>query len=87
VLRPYRFLTEPARTAKGKALLVLALHAGGMGAGDIRRITGCPAASIRRYVADFEAGRAQTSFEPYRGRDLTPSDLCRLHGTWHTVRP
>jgi hypothetical protein len=85
VLRPYRFLIEPARTAKGKALLVLALHARGMSAEEIRKVTGCPPASIRRYVGDFEAGRAQTSFEPYRGKDLTPADLCRLHGTWHAV--
>jgi hypothetical protein len=85
VMRPYRFLSEPARTAKGKALLVLALHARGTGAEEIRRLTGCPPASICRYVADFEAGRAQTSFEPYRGRDLTPADLCRLHGTWLAI--
>ncbi len=85
VLRPYRFLSEPRRTAKGKLLLVLALHARGMGPEEIRRVTGCPAASIRRYIADFEKGRGQTSFEPYRGKDLGPADLCRLHGTWHAV--
>jgi 3-methyladenine DNA glycosylase Mpg len=85
LLRPYRFLNEPRRTAKGKLLLVLALHARGRSAEDIRALTGCPAGTIRRYIADFEAGRAQASFDAYRGRDLGPADLCRLHGTWHAI--
>jgi 3-methyladenine DNA glycosylase Mpg len=85
VLRPYRFLTEPRRTAKGKPLLVLALHTRGMSPEEINRLTGCPLASVRRYVADFEAGRLVTDFAPYSGRDLTPADLCKLHGTWHAV--
>ncbi len=85
MLRPYRFLSEPRRTAKGKALLVLALHARDLSPEEIREVTGCPAATIRRYIADFEKGRAQTSFESYRGKDLGPADLCRLHGTWHAV--
>lgn len=85
VLRPYRFLTEPRRTAKGKGLLVLALHAGGLGVEEIRQLTGSPAASIRRSVAAFEAGRGVADFAGYRGRDLSHADLNRLHGTWHTV--
>jgi hypothetical protein len=83
ILRRYRYLTEPRRTAKGKPLLVLALHAQGLDAEAIHQWTGCPRQSIQRYVADFEAGRQVKDFAPYLGIDLTPRDLCRLHGTWH----
>ena len=53
ILRPYRYLTEPRRTAKGKAYLVLALYAQGVAPGDIPGLTGCPAKSVRRYIEDF----------------------------------
>src|SRR5262249_26111905 len=54
VLRPYRYLTEPRRTAKGKPLLVLALHVGGADPERIRALTGCSRQAIARYLADFE---------------------------------
>lgn len=80
LLRPYRFLTEPRRTAKGKPHLVLALHRAGEPADRIRAATGCPAAAIARYVAAFEAGKAEADAGPYLGREMTTADLCRLHG-------
>jgi hypothetical protein len=83
ILRPYRYLTEPRRIAKGKPLLVLSLHAQGMDPDAIHRLTGCPRQSVCRYIADCEAGRQAADFAPYFGRDLSPGDLCRLHGTWH----
>jgi hypothetical protein len=85
VMRPYRFLSQPQRTAKGKAHVVLALHAAGEDARSIREVTGCPERSLRTWVADFEAGRQQTDFAPYVGIDLGPRELCRLAGTWHAV--
>lgn len=85
ILQPYRYLTEPRRTAKGKALLVLALHAQGIDADTISRLTGCPRHSVKRYPADYAAGQAEPDFAGYVGVDLKPRDLCRLIGAWHAV--
>ncbi len=83
--RTYRYLSEPRRIAKGKLYLVLALHASGASADKIREITGCPKATVARYVADFEAGRQNADFGPFFGAELKPADLCRVHGVWHAV--
>ena len=83
ILRPYRYLTEPRRTAKGKLYLVLALYAQGVTPDDIPGLTGCPAKSVERYIEDFEAVRQEPDFGAYFGKELGPKDLCRLHGTWH----
>jgi hypothetical protein len=83
ILRPYRYLTEPRGTAKGKTYLVLALYAEGTKPEKIQQLTGCPKKSIERYIADYEAGKAEPNFDRYLGKDLTPTELCRLHGTWY----
>jgi hypothetical protein len=83
VLRPYRYLTEPRRIAKGKAQLVLALHAQGMSPEEIHNLCGCPKGTVQRYIKDFEEGRQDGDFDPYYGIDLAPKELCRLHGVWH----
>jgi hypothetical protein len=83
--RTYRYLSEPRRIAKGKLYLVLALHAGGASPEAIRATTGCPMATVARYVADFEAGRLNADFGPFFGAELKPVDLCRIHGVWHAV--
>jgi hypothetical protein len=80
LLRRYRYLSEPRQTAKGKPLMVLAGLQDGLTPEAIRDLTGCPLATVRRYQADFEAGRAETDLTPYLGRDLSTADLCRLHG-------
>ncbi|HWG41657.1 MAG TPA: hypothetical protein VN688_02645 [Gemmataceae bacterium] len=82
VMRPYRYLTQPRRTKKGKIHMVLALHARGESLDDIQRLTNCPRRAIERYVAAFEAGRAEADFTPYFGIDLGPSELCKLYGVW-----
>jgi hypothetical protein len=84
VMRPYRYLTEPRRTKKGKIYIVLALHARGDGIGAIQRLTNCPRRSVERYIAEFEKGRKEADFAPYFGRDLGPADLCQLYGVWST---
>jgi hypothetical protein len=83
ILKPYRYLSEPRKTAKGKPLMVLAMHARGASVEEITKATGCPRMSVERYVADFEAGRGHSDFAAYLGTELKPADLCRLHGTWH----
>jgi hypothetical protein len=83
IMRPYRYLSEPRRIAKGKIHMVLALHAQGKGAGEITEACGCPRGTVQRYVEDFEAGRQEADFGPFWGIDLGPRDLCKLHGVWH----
>ena len=82
-MRAYRYLADPRRTAKGKPHMVLALHARGVPPDEIQQQTGCPRAAVGRYIADFEAGRQQPDFGPYYGKDLSPKELCQLHGTWY----
>jgi hypothetical protein len=78
--RHYRFLTEPARIAKGKPHMVMGLHRLGRKPEEIRQVTNTPARSIAMYVAEYENGRRAGRFEDYFGREIGPRDLCRLHG-------
>lgn len=80
IVRRYRFLSEPKRTAKGKLHLVLALHGEGKSAEEIHEITGCPSATIRRYLRDYEAGTHLSNLNSLIGFELGPADLCKLHG-------
>jgi hypothetical protein len=84
LLRSYRYLSEPRRTSKGKAYLVLSQHTQGSDPATIRQLTGCTQPALQRYLANFEEGRQSTDFGPFFGKELTPKDLCRLHGVWHT---
>jgi 3-methyladenine DNA glycosylase Mpg len=86
LMRPYRYLVEPHRISKGKLHVVLALHARGVGIEKIYEMTRCPKKSIRAYIDAHEAGRGQADFSPYCGIDLSPLDLCRLHGLWQNSR-
>ena len=82
LMRRYRYLSDPRRTAKGKPHMVLALHADGKTVDEIYDLTGCTRSAIQRYIDDYESGRGDGDFSSYIGKDLTPKDLCRLHGTW-----
>jgi hypothetical protein len=82
IMRSYRYLSEPKRVAKGKLHMVLAEHARGSPAEQITKVTGCPRATVQRYVADFEEGRAKGDLSPFWGIDLGPRDLCQLYGAW-----
>jgi hypothetical protein len=87
LLRSYRYVAEPRRTAKGKPHMVLPLLADGIAADEVSRLTGCPPAAVRRYAAAFEAGRSEPTPEPYYGRDLGTPELCRLYGLWRERWP
>jgi hypothetical protein len=78
VARPYRFLTEPSKTKKGKVQLVVALHREGMAPREITKTTGATAASVERYIELYEQGRNRKPAE-LRG-DLSPKELCELLG-------
>jgi hypothetical protein len=85
VMCSYRLLTEPRRIAKGKPQIVLGRHVEGASEEEIHRLTGCPLRTMRSYCAAFESARGERDFTPFRGRNLTPNDLCRLYGVWWTV--
>ncbi len=80
LLKPYRFLSEPSRTAKGKVYLVLALHKQGRSIEEIRDVTGCPPGTIKRYIEDYTLGTKESDLSAYGGLDLGPRELSRLHG-------
>jgi hypothetical protein len=80
LVRPYRYMSEPVRTSKGKHYLILALHQHGLSVDDIRELTGSTKKSIQTLIADFEAGKKEKDLKPYTGVDLKPKDLARLHG-------
>lgn len=82
LFRNYRFLSEPRRTAKGKPHMVLPWVAMGMPVDSIPPLTGCPLAAIRRYAAEFAAGRLLTDPAPFYGRELSTKDRCQLYGLW-----
>lgn len=82
LLRSYRYVADPKKTAKGKPHMVLPLLAEGVAADEVTRVTGCPLAAVKRYAAAFAAGRSETTAELYYGRELSTTDLCRLYGLW-----
>jgi len=84
MLRSYRYLAEPKKTAKGKPHMVLPLIAAGQSPEDITLLTGCPVATVRRYAADFASGRTLVTAEPYYGKEMSTADLCKLYGLWWT---
>jgi hypothetical protein len=80
LLAPYRFLTEPRRTAKGKVQLVLSLHRQGYQEDRIKEMTGCPITAIRRYVVALREVTPETALAEFAGKDLGTRELCMLHG-------
>jgi hypothetical protein len=82
LLRSYRYLADPRRTAKGKPHMVLPLIASGKKTEEVTALTGCPTATVKRYAADFAVGRLLTDPAPFFGRELTTKDLCQLYGLW-----
>jgi hypothetical protein len=82
LFRPYRYLSEPQRTKKGKPHMVLPGIASEYAAEVISEYTGCPTATVKRYAADFATGRLLTDPAPYYGQELSTADLCKLYGLW-----
>ena len=82
LMKNYRYLSEPRRIGKGKQHMALGLYASGLTAVEVREKTGCTRGALERYVADFEEGKKETSFDPYFGIELGPKELARLYGLW-----
>lgn len=76
--RPYRFLIDPASVRKGRQNLVIGLHQAGRAPAAIAALTGVSPRHVERYVAAFEAGRADDP-ATYQ-RSLSGDELCRLLG-------
>ncbi|MCB9569955.1 MAG: hypothetical protein H6710_22505 [Myxococcales bacterium] len=76
--RPYRFLIDPANVRKGRQNLVIGLHQAGRAPAAIAALTGVSPRHVERYVAAFEAGRADDP-ATYQ-RSLSGDELCRLLG-------
>ncbi|RKZ83057.1 MAG: hypothetical protein DRR19_19680 [Candidatus Parabeggiatoa sp. nov. 1] len=82
IMRPYRFLTEPA-IKKGKVYNILALYNQGNSIDDIKKITNSPLHIIKKYVDAFHHGQSLKNFDSYQGKFLTNTELCSLYGTVH----
>jgi hypothetical protein len=82
VAQPYRFLTEPRAISKGKMHLVLTLHREGETLDAIHTATGCPKRTVERYIRDYVAGKVESGFDQYTGKDLNTCDLCKMLGIW-----
>ncbi len=82
LFRRDRYLAAPTRTAKGKALMALALLADGKSVEDVAKATGSPRSAVARYAADHAAGATETDPAIYYGKNWTTAELARLHGLW-----
>jgi hypothetical protein len=82
IMKSYRYLSEPRRISKGKQHMALGLYAQGATPAEIREKTGCTKGALERYIADFEEGKKETSFDPFFGIELGPRELARLYGLW-----
>jgi 3-methyladenine DNA glycosylase Mpg len=80
LLQPYRFLTEPRRTAKGKVHMVLSLRRQGYQEDVIKELTGCPITAIRRHLTALAEVTPDTTLAEFAGKNLGPRELCLLHG-------
>lgn len=80
LVRRYRYLSQPGGTAKGKLQMVLALLADGFSPEVVHKMTGSSVNVIRRYAAEFVAGRRETNLARYYGSAWSSADICRLHG-------
>jgi len=57
LMKNYRFMSHPLKVRKGRVNLVLGLYAAGKNAKEIQTITGCAAATIKKYVELFDLGK------------------------------
>lgn len=78
--KPYRFLTDPRRTTKGRPSLAIGLHRQGLTIAEIAELTGQRRTVIEAYLAWFEEGRRE-KVESFAGRELNVAERCRLLGT------
>lgn len=76
--RPYRFLSEPARTKKGRPHLVIGLHRQGRDPQAIAALTGSSLAQVGKYIAQYETGKRRDPRDFIK--DLNTDETCQLLG-------
>jgi len=85
VMKPYRFLTRPQFTKKGKQHLILGLHYVNKASIDeIIQISKGTKGSIQGYLKDFESGKKKT-VDSFLGSALKTKDISVLYGAWAAV--
>lgn len=81
----YRFLTEPKKIRKGRALLALALLTNGVDAETISGLMAIRPGSLKNYQDAFLQGMTEPTFAPFVGRKLHVLDRCQFQGAWQAV--
>lgn len=79
IIRPYRFYTHPRDIKKGKQHMVLRLHVLGKPEHEIHLITGCPKATIAKYLDNFRLGSKKAPKDFY-SKELNTEDMSLYHG-------
>ncbi|MFM7149422.1 MAG: hypothetical protein ACKO23_06230, partial [Gemmataceae bacterium] len=80
LLKPYRFLSEAARTRKGRPQIVLALLLRGWSPEAIDARLGTPLRVIRNYLEAMKRGSANYQLQPLPGRPPTGIILAEWFG-------
>eukprot|EP01106_Pelomyxa_sp_JSP_P011653 TRINITY_DN3070_c0_g3_i12.p1 TRINITY_DN3070_c0_g3~~TRINITY_DN3070_c0_g3_i12.p1 ORF type:complete len:294 (+),score=57.46 TRINITY_DN3070_c0_g3_i12:51-932(+) len=79
IMRPYRFVSHPKLTKKGKQLIIVYLHKMGRTAEDIRQLTGATPPAIAKSIALYEKGMTQT-YQAFIDVAVTNDSACELYG-------
>lgn len=82
LMAPYRALTTPRTTRKGRVHLLMALHRAGRRVDEICALTGSPRRTVEGAIQRFQAGFADGDFAPYIDAALDTAALAALHGIW-----
>lgn len=81
VMKPYRFLLDPA-IKKGKVYTILSMLQDGRDLVEMQRLTQSPLRIIQQYQQAWESGKSLNSLSGFYGQSLSSTALCELHGAW-----
>jgi predicted transcriptional regulator len=78
--KPYRLTTNPT-LKKGRVHTIIGMHAAGSTVAAIAAASGSTAASVKKYVEQYEAARKSTKeISAFFGKVLSPAELCEAAG-------
>lgn len=81
VMKPYRYVSLPAKIKKGKIHMCLALHIEGNTAQQIQKITGAKIDSINGWIKLFNQG-AKKKVKDFLGITLENEQIAQTIGAW-----
>ncbi len=81
VMKPYRYISLPAKIKKGKIHMCLALHIEGKTVQQIQKITGAKIDSINGWISLFNQG-AKKKVKDFLGITLENDQICQTIGAW-----